>query len=307
MTTSLLSGVRRSTAFRIAMAVALCMAVAASAVALIGIGIHAAEQQNALFRAVRDAKRFVIPARPSVVKTPMSSTTIAGHDAFLIAPKAVSGASDRPWVWYMPTLPGLPGEEEASLFKALSDAGVAVAGIDVGETYGSPAGHEAFDAFYREMTEVRGYARRPVLFARSRGGLMALSWGEQNPENVAAIAGIYPVANLASYPGVDQAADAFSTTPAALAEHLPRYNPIDNIANLAKARVPIYIIHGDSDEVVPLRDNSAILEHRYSDLGGPITLRVVPHQGHSLSDLFFEDAHLARFVIEQAIEGAGRD
>lgn len=307
MTTSLVSDRRRSTAFRIAIAVTLCMAVAMSAIALIGIGIHAAEQQNALFRAVRDAKRFVIPARPSFVQTPRSSTRIAGHDAFIITPRAVSGASDRPWVWYMPTLPGLPSEEEGSLFKALSDAGVTVAGIDVGETYGSPAGREAFDAFYREMTEVRGYAPRPVLFARSRGGLMALSWGEQNPEKVAAIAGIYPVANLASYPGVDQAADAFSTTPAVLAESLSRYNPIDNITNLAKARVPIYIVHGDADEVVPLRDNSAILQHRYSDLGGPITLRIVPHQGHSLSDLFFEDADLARFMIEQATEESSRD
>ena len=135
------------------------------------------------------------------------------------------------------------------------------------------------------MTEVRDYARNLSCSRAAGGGIVALSWAEHNPENVAAIAGI-PVSNLASYPGVDDAAEAYAMTPARLAESLSAYNPIDNIANLAKARVPIYILHGDSDEIVPATDNSAILERRYSDLGGPITLRIIPHQGHSLSDLF---------------------
>lgn len=38
-------------------------------------------------------------------------------------------------------------------------AGVAVAGIDVGEAYGSPRGRELFSALYEELTRKRGFAR----------------------------------------------------------------------------------------------------------------------------------------------------
>ena len=54
------------------------------------------------------------------------------------------------------------------------------------------------------MTEARGYAPKPVLLGRSRGGLMTLSWAVENPDKVAAFAGVYPVCNVASYPGIAQ-------------------------------------------------------------------------------------------------------
>jgi hypothetical protein len=44
-------------------------------------------------------------------------------------------------VWYAPTLPNLPGPEERWMFEKFRAAGIAVAGIDAGESYGSPAGN----------------------------------------------------------------------------------------------------------------------------------------------------------------------
>src|SRR5207253_7697569 len=65
---------------------------------------------------------------------------VEGHTAFVIAAKPDSARKEKPWVWYAPTLPGLPGKEEQWMFDKFLEAGIAIAGIDVGESYGSPAG-----------------------------------------------------------------------------------------------------------------------------------------------------------------------
>ncbi|MEY3226711.1 MAG: hypothetical protein RLZZ536_1330, partial [Planctomycetota bacterium] len=84
-----------------------------------------------------------------------------GRPAFLIAGRGGLPRSGRSWVWYAPTLPGLPGAEERWMFRQFQDAGIAIAGIDAGESYGSPAGNRVFDDLHAEMVR-RGYSSKPV-------------------------------------------------------------------------------------------------------------------------------------------------
>ena len=223
---------------------------------------------------------------------------VAGRTAFLI-PAKTSGP-EKPWVWYAPTLPGLPSPAELWMFEKFRDAGIAVAGIDAGESYGSPAGRKLFTSLYAELTGPRGYARKPVLLGRSRGGLQLLSWAEDNPDKVAGFAGIYPVCNLASYPGVAKAAGAYELKPEELQARLAEYNPVDRLAALAKAGVPLFAIHGDSDKLVPLPVNSGLLKERYTALGGPMQLIVPPGQGHNMWGGFFQCEELVDFVKARA-------
>lgn len=65
---------------------------------------------------------------------------VEGRTAFLISPAQPASGQPTPWVWYAPTLAGLPGPEEKWMFERFLDAGMGVAGIDVGESYGSPRG-----------------------------------------------------------------------------------------------------------------------------------------------------------------------
>ncbi len=231
---------------------------------------------------------------------------VQGRDAFLIPAQPGSPGAAKPWVWYAPTLPKLPGMEERRMFEAFRDAGISVAGIDVGESYGSPAGRKLFDAFYAEMTGRRGFAAKPVLLGRSRGGLMTLSWAADHPDKIAAFAGIYPVSNLASYPGLAKAAPAYGMKPEGLDAHLAEYNPIERLAGLARARIPLFMIHGDNDKVVPLDANSALLEARYKALGGPIQLVVAQGHGHDMWPGFFECPELVQFVKRHAIPDSGQ-
>ena len=225
---------------------------------------------------------------------------VDGHTAFIIPAKTNSSRASKPWVWYAPTLPGLPGKEEQWMFDQFLDAGIAIAGIDVGESYGSPAGRKLFTAFHAEMTGARGYSAKPVLIGRSRGGLMTLAWAAENPDKVVGFAGIYPVCNIASYPGVAKAAGTFQVTPEELTARLAEHNPIDRLAPLARAGVPLFAIHGDVDKVVPLEANSGLVKERYTALGGSMPLSIPPGQWHNMWPGFFECAELVSFVKAHA-------
>jgi len=227
--------------------------------------------------------------------------TVNGRPAFIVPPSVpATDGKFTPWVWYAPTLAKFPAREEAWMFERFARAGVAVAGIDVGESYGSPEGRALFSAFYTELTTKRGFAPKMVLLGRSRGGLMTLCWAAENPEKIAAFAGIYPVCNLASYPGLAKAAPAYRLTEAELTAKLTEHNPIDRLGPLAKSKIPFFAIHGDMDKLVPLEANSGILAQRYTALGGVIKLIVPPGQGHSMWTGFFQSEALVAFVLEQA-------
>lgn len=224
---------------------------------------------------------------------------VEGRTAFVIPPdKKSDGAT--PWVWYAPTLPPYPGTEESWMFERFTKAGIAIAGIDVGESYGSPDGRKLFTAFHRELTEKRGFSQKPVLLGRSRGGLMTLAWAAENADKVGGFAGIYPVCNIASYPGVPQASDAYRLKPEELKEKLAEHNPVDRLSDLAKAKVPLFAIHGDIDTVVPLEANSGEVRKRYESLGGKMQLIIPAGQGHNMWSGFFQCQELVDFVIANA-------
>ena len=64
-------------------------------------------------------------------------------------------------------------------------------------------------------------------------------------------------------------------------------NPIDGLAPLAKAGVPLIHVVGDADVVVPVVENTSILESRYQKLGGAIKVihkEGIGHHPHSLAD-----------------------
>ena len=186
------------------------------------------------------------------------------------------------------------------MFRQFRDAGIAVCGIDVGESYGNPEGRKLFTAFHRELVKNHNMAQKPCLLGRSRGGLMLLNWAVEHPNQVAAFAGIYPVTNLRAWPGLEIASKAYGLTAAELDAQLSEHNPNDRIAPLAKARVPMFIIHGDADQLVPLPTNSGELKRRYEALGGTVDLVIPKGQGHNMWEGFFQCQGLVDFVIRHA-------
>ena len=226
--------------------------------------------------------------------------TVDDRPAFVIRPtKTVPGPT--PWVMYAPTLENMhPGDAETWMFRRFLAGGIAVAGVDVGESFGSPPGRQTYNALHRRLVSKEGFDKRACLLARSRGGLMLYCWAADNPQKVNCIAGIYPVCNLTSYPGLKQACGAYGMTELQLAAVLTDHNPVDRLQPLARARVPIFHIHGDADKVVPLADNSALVKQRYLAAGGSMQLLIAQGQGHNMWPGFFQCRELVDFVLKHA-------
>jgi pimeloyl-ACP methyl ester carboxylesterase len=235
-------------------------------------------------------------AQDAVPKT-AETFEIDGHTAFVYAaPKPAAG---KPWVWYAPTLKGVSLVQRKLYFESLMRAGIGIAGCDLGEVRGAPGSTAKFSRFYEAMVQ-RGWSQKPILLGQSRGGLMMLAWGVRNPDKVRAFVGIYPVCNLASWPLKNSTAATladFGMTRPELVEKLRELNPVDNLAGLAAGKVPMFVVHGDSDVVVPYDDNTGLLKQRYQAAGGPITVKVIPGEGHKVSPSFFESQELVDFVL----------
>jgi hypothetical protein len=230
------------------------------------------------------------------------SFLLSGRHTFLMKPE--KHAEGKPWIFYGPTLPNTPDKAESWMHKQFLAAGIAVAGIDVGEGYGSPKAFPFFEALYQKMV-AEGYSKTPALLGRSRGGLWVSSWAIEHPDRVAGIGGIYPVYDFTTYPKVERAAPVYELTPEELLSRQDEFNPIRKAKVLAEKKIPVFIIHGTDDKVVPLAENSAALEKIYEDAGAGEHFELILAEGqkHSFWEGFFTCQPLVDFLIKQAKEG----
>ena len=226
--------------------------------------------------------------------------SLGASRGFVVIPPRAGEGPAIPWVWYAPTINGYPNARLHWLFSRLVSHGVALAGLDVGETYANPDARRRFWAFYQECRTRFRLAEKACLLAQSRGGLNHFLFAAEHPAAVRCLAGIYPVMDLRSYPGLAKAAGAYGIPPEELAASLREHNPIDNLRPLAGAGIPLLILHGDGDALVPLAANSAVAAQRYRALGGAVTLVVVRGKGHEEVPEFFESSALLDFLLEQA-------
>jgi hypothetical protein len=275
--------------------------------ALYVVGTVNGAEVNTTSLAVTGDAVATLPPKENLL-LPGETFHVANHAAFVMLPEGVKSSKPQPWIWYCITRftgPNYPDHHEKWMHEQFIAAGIAVAGVDVGESFGSPQGRKVFDAFYEEMTVNRGFASKPCMFGRSRGGLQASSWAIENAEKVAGIGGFYPVFDLRGYPGLQQAAPAYEMTVQELEAALPRLNPVARLHVLAKARVPAFFIHGDVDQVVTLEENTAAFIAAYEANGAKniVGLIVAKGQGHNYWPGFFRCRELIDFVISRAGQG----
>lgn len=200
-------------------------------------------------------------------------------------------ATGRPWIWRARFFGHQPQVD-----IALLERGYHLAYTDVAGLFGSPKAVERFDRFYEYLTNRHGFGKRPFLEGMSRGGLIVLNWAIDNPDRVSAVYVDAPVCDIRSWPGGKGKGKG---SPADWRTCLAAYgltedesvtakvSPIDRLEPLAKAKVPILSVCGDADEVVPIEENTRVLQQRYERLGGPIEVivkRGVGHHPHSLED-----------------------
>lgn len=226
-------------------------------------------------------------------------------DATVVVPeKALAG---RPWVWRGEFF-GAFADADAALVKA----GWHLAYLKAPDLFGAPKALQKWDAFYNAMVKDYGMHPKPGLIGLSRGGLYCMNWAAAHPDRTLAVYLDNAVCDFKSWPGGAPkklgtgkgsegewkkllAAHEFKSDAEAIAYKL---NPVDNLAPLAKAKIPMLLVYGDKDTVVPHAENSELVYDRYKALAGPVERVVKPgqdHHPHGLKDLtpvvkFFTDA-----------------
>ena len=215
--------------------------------------------------------------------------SLDGRGAIVVAPK--TPAAGRPWIWRARFFGHEPAVDISLLKK-----GFHLAYIDVANLYGGPQAVGHWNAFYEFLTEKHGLATKPALEGMSRGGLIIFNWAAANPNKVACIYADAPVCDIKSWPGGlgkgsgshgdwKLCQKAYKLTPENLAGF--KGSPIDGLKPLAKADIHLLHVCGAADKVVPMAENTSVVEDRYKKLGGQIRVIVKPncgHHPHSLKD-----------------------
>ena len=230
---------------------------------------------------------------------------VAGRGGLLVIPK--TPAPGKHWIWRTEFF-GVDPQADI----ALLGEGVYVAYVGVGGFFGAPIALDAMDKFYEHVTETYELNAKTVPEGFSRGGLYALNWAIRHPERVACIYLDAPVCDFKSWPGGGgrvrmsgrdwrDCLRAYNMTDAEARAY--KGNPIDNLAPLAKAKIPIFCVCGDlHDWVVPIEANTLLLETRYKELGGDVEVIRKPkagHRPHSLPD----PTPIVNFVLKYTTGG----
>ncbi|MCP4263770.1 MAG: SGNH/GDSL hydrolase family protein [Planctomycetes bacterium] len=207
----------------------------------------------------------------------------------VVVPK--NPADHLPWIWRARFF----GHEPQTDLKLL-EKGFHLVYMDVADLFGSPSAINHWNTFYNYLTRYHHFHRRPALEGMSRGGLIIYNWACANPDKVACIYGDNPVCDFKSWPAGrgkgkyhqpswEACLKAYGLTEEQALEY--EHNPIDNLEPLARSVVPLLHVCGTSDTVVPIQENSDIVEKRYKKLGGKITVirkSGQDHHPHSLKD-----------------------
>lgn len=200
--------------------------------------------------------------------------SVAERNCYVVVPK--KAAAGKPWVWRA-RFPHYHAEMDI----ALVGKGYHIAYLDVAGLFGSPQAVDYGDAFYEYLTKQHGLAAKPALEGVSRGGLFVYNWAAKNPDKVACIYADTPVCDFKSWPGgkgtglgLDSAwaacLKAYGLSEADAIDY--DKNPVDNLAPIAAAKIPLLHIVSENDRVVPPAENTYLLKQRLEQLGGAIEI-----------------------------------
>jgi pimeloyl-ACP methyl ester carboxylesterase len=132
-----------------------------------------------------------------------------------------------------------------------------------------------WNTVYKHLT-AHGFSSKPVMAGAGRAAGEVYAWATENPEKVSCIYGENPVLR--------------STM-------LPKTTPLDSLPRLAKAGVPLLHVCGSLDPA--LETNTRLIEKRYEELGGSIT--VILKEGEAHYPLPPKDpTHVVDFITSKA-------
>lgn len=150
-------------------------------------------------------------------------------------------------------------------------------------------------AFAEYLQETYGLSRRCVPVGMSCGGMIAVKLAARHPDMIFCLYLDAPVMNLLSCPcGLGRAGagmyEEFVTATGMTLEDLITYrdHPMDKVPVLLQNHIPVMMVYGDADDVVPYEENGIVLEKMYKAQDGVLKCigkKGCGHHPHGLEDV----------------------
>lgn len=212
----------------------------------------------------------------------MLDSTLNGVNFKVVFPKTPN--KNRDWIWRA-RFWGHEPQTDLALLKQ----GFHLAYIEVGGLFGNEKSIRIGNGFYEFITKKYHLNSKVVLEGMSRGGLFIFNWGNRNATKVACIYGDAPVCDFKSWPaGKGSGEGSAKAWESCLSEYgfseevALQYNgnPINRMEYIASLKVPILCVVGDIDDVVPISENTLLLQKRLISMGWDLAIIHKPHVGH---------------------------
>lgn len=161
--------------------------------------------------------------------------------------------------------------------------------------------------FVKFISKEFSLSEKCVPVGMSCGGMYAVKLASLIPQKIAGIYLDAPVINLLSCPcalGVAKISlydEYYQYTGRTISEMLSyRDHPLDKLPVLIKHNIPIVMVAGDSDGVVPYSENGALVEKYYHENNGDITVFIkagCDHHPHGYDDPLVVADIIEKFVM----------
>ncbi len=232
-----------------------------------------------------------------------------GRQCLIIQPE--KAAEGRPWIWRTEFF-GHFANADLELLRQ----GWHVGYMRLSDWYGVPAAAVQMERFREDAASRFGLDEKPVLIGLSRGGLYAIRYAEAYPRHTRALYLDAPVVDIASWPGglgkgqgspdewldclamygIDTSARSDEASIQSEANQVTE-TLLERLTFPAQAGIPLLLVAGDADAIVPFEENGERLAHRYLQAGGTLSRIIKPECGHHPHGLEDPDP-IVRFALD---------
>lgn len=207
----------------------------------------------------------------------MHSFTLEGRDGLIVIPeKPLEG---NPWVWRPAFFGAFPIIDETLLKE-----GFHIAYYDNTYEWGRPEALESGQKFYETITREYNLMPKAIMYGLSRGGYYSLRRAQLYPETVACLILDNPLVDIFELQRDDEwwndVLDKWDRhdNPPVRGEFLE--NALNNLHIPAQHQIPVLLLSGGSDTIVPYEKNGRKIVDVYRRYNAPIKSIVRPGGGH---------------------------
>ncbi len=221
----------------------------------------------------------------------MNSTTdkfdYKGKEATVIVPENPNGN----WVWRAEFLGAFDYADQALLKK-----GWHIAYYHLSDMYGCDTAINMMKDFHDFVIKKYELNSKAAIFGFSRGGLYSVNYTLKYPDDIGVLYLDAPVLDIKSWPGGlgkgegspinwKECLEIYGLTEETVKDF--KKNPLDRADELIETGIPVILVAGGSDTVVPYPENGELLAKKYKKSNVPFEVYVKPecgHHPHSLED-----------------------